>query len=86
MSDGSNVRSGSSAAYTSEDFLREAIAARLAGNAACGVGDPYPHDVEFRAKLSAYYALGGTEEHANAEWRLAYDSTPWHEGGGSESD
>ena len=51
---------------TKDEFLREAIAAKLAGDNACGVGDPYPHDVESRAKLDAYLALGGTLEEANA--------------------
>lgn len=56
---------------TKEDFLREAIAARVAGDAACGVGDPYPHDVESKAKLEAYLSLGGTMEEANEAWRAA---------------
>ena len=57
---------------TKDEFLREAIAARLLGDAACGVGDPYPFDVESHAKLEAFYALGGTEEEAQAAWQDAF--------------
>lgn len=52
-------------------FLEEAIVARKHGNDACGVGDPYPFDVESRSKLEAFYALGGTEEEARAAWKRA---------------
>ena len=56
---------------TKDDFLREAIQAKLNGDDACGVGDPYPFDVECRAKLDAYLALGGTLDEANAALRAA---------------
>lgn len=72
-------------AESPERFLQEAIAARLAGNAACGVDDPYPHDVEFKAKLSAYYALGGSEDHARTEWERIYALTSTRLGGGDAS-
>lgn len=64
-----------------EDFLAESIEQRLLGNAACGVGDPYPHDVASRAAYLAYIALGGTEEEAQAAWAQAYANTTRHAGG-----
>lgn len=69
-------------AKTREDFLRESIEQKLAGNAACGVGDPYPHDVACRVAYEAYIALGGTPEEARAEWERVYAVTAWHDGGG----
>lgn len=69
-------------AKTKDDFLREAIQFKLAANAACGCGDPYPMDVKAQSCFEAYLALGGTEDEIGAEWRKAYDSTPHHQGGG----
>jgi len=68
---------------TKQGFLAEAIQEKLYGNAACGCGDPYPHDVKAQACFEAFFALGGTEAEANAAWHEAYASTPHSRGGGT---
>src|ERR1035437_6324642 len=68
---------------TKQDFLDEAIQAKLYGNAACGCGDPYPHDVKARTCFEAFYALGGTNAEALAAWDEVYASTPHSRGGGA---
>lgn len=65
-----------------ENMLAASIKARLLGNSVLGLDDPYPFDVESRAKYEAYLALGGTEAEAQAEWRRAYDATAQRDGGG----
>jgi hypothetical protein len=68
---------------TKQEFLDEAIQAKLAGNAACGCGDPYPHDVKAKVCLDAFIALGGSEDEANSAWREVYAVTPHSAGGGA---
>ena len=67
---------------TKQGFLDEAIQEKLYGNAACGCGDPYPHDVKAQTCFQAFFALGGTEDEATSAWREVYASTPHSRGGG----
>lgn len=51
------------------EFLATAIREKQLANAACGFGDPYPHDVRSQEAVRAFYALGGTEAELNAAWQ-----------------